>query len=31
VAITAGGVALSLAIPDWAKYTLPQSAGAEET
>lgn len=28
--ITAGGVVLSLAIPDWAKYTLPQSAGADE-
>jgi len=28
--ITAGEVALSLSIPDWAKYTLPQSAGADE-
>jgi len=29
--ITAGGVALSLSIPGWAKYTLPQTAGADGT
>lgn len=28
--ITAGGVALSLSIPAWARYTLPQAAGADE-
>jgi folate-binding Fe-S cluster repair protein YgfZ len=30
LAITAGGVALSLSIPAWAGYALPQSGGAED-
>ena len=30
VPITAGGVALSLAIPDWANYTLPQASGTDD-
>jgi folate-binding Fe-S cluster repair protein YgfZ len=29
-AITAGGVPLTLSIPSWAKYTLPQEADAAE-
>ena len=29
--ITAGGTALQLSIPAWAKYTLPQAAGADES
>ena len=29
--VTAGAVALSLSIPAWATYTLPQAAGADES